>query len=690
MTNLFMIAAFDKGAVGSFLNGIFLTIDSVIYTVVGYVYQIFIVLARVDFFSAETIGKFAGNIYLIIGVVMLFVVTYSLLKAMINPDDLSKGDTSVSKISLNVVKALVIIALVPTIFDFAKQIQISVVEENIIGAIILGEKTTTTKTEQIDNMKKAGYKLATDTFLGFLYPNENIDIVNIEPDPPMVITRDGEDYSIASFADAQRLSSEKGYFYGYNLFGKAVYDNQLNYFFPISLLAGAFLLYVIISFCLDLGIRVVKLGFFQLIAPIPAMSLIIPGQKKIFDNWLKITITTYLEVFIRLIVIFFGIFLVTEIPTAITNLNLGELNLSTGVSGFVTVAIILGIVAFMRQAPKLISDLFGLDSGNMKLGIGEKLAAGGAFIAGGALGAGATGLVRNAISGGKNIGNAYNTARASGKGRLASAWATKGALAKTPISMIGGVGSGLARGGMANKSAKTFGDLGKGISSAADATSAARDNRAAYRASHGGIKGAVLGHAADTIGSVGEYFGVNSSNALSLESAELDKYLELEKTIQAEAEKGVAGIIKTEMEELRKEPLKDKNGNIDYQATQSKLNSLKNQYDNEVQAFSIGEYMKTAKTGKGSLTTTTIKQREALAARNATKNGFKSLVKYDDIIKDVQVKNYSEEELATLAYTFTPQAEQNLGEIKKAKGAIADKLASSYGKPEKKSGKDGK
>ena len=60
----------------------------------------------------------------------------------------------------------------------------------------------------------------------------------------------------------------------------------------------------------------------------------------------------------------------------------------------------------MRQAPKLLSDLFGFGDGDMKLGIKDKLKAGGAFAMGAAIGGGATALTRNAVNAWGNIKDA--------------------------------------------------------------------------------------------------------------------------------------------------------------------------------------------------------------------------------------------------------------------------------------------
>ena len=78
----------------------------------------------------------------------------------------------------------------------------------------------------------------------------------------------------------------------------------------------------------------------------------------------------------------------------------------SGVQGLIVLAIILmGLLAFAKQAPKMLGEMLGLDSGNIKLGIKDKLKAGGFFAAWAAIGAGGLALGRNVVAGGKRFVN---------------------------------------------------------------------------------------------------------------------------------------------------------------------------------------------------------------------------------------------------------------------------------------------
>jgi len=164
-----------------------------------------------------------------------------------------------------------------------------------------------------------------------------------------------------------------------------------------------------------------------------------------------------------------------------------------------------------------LGDILGFDSGNLKLGIKEKLAEGGAFTAGALVGAGATALLRNTVAGAKGVKNkflenkkALNDAGKTGwKANLAAAWQSKGAAGKMLGSMAAGTVSGAFRGGKAGWSAKNWGDMtsaaGKGAKGATDA----RIKRASYKASHGGtIGGAFEGHFHDMLQGGAKWLGI--------------------------------------------------------------------------------------------------------------------------------------------------------------------------------------
>ena len=494
---------------------IMLWIDSVIYWAVSMVYQLFIKLATIRLFDNEFFGDFANRIYAILGVFMLFYLAYALLNALINPDKLT-GDKGVSKIASNLVISLILLGLIPTIFDYAYRIQNYILSSNLIGAIILNTSTTNpNNTETETGAETARNEEAMIRFgdsMAFVVMNAFIN-----PDNYNVYMAD--DYTWFNF---KKDVLERSDYSALNGLGKAtVYaqdevgwqnrtDVVVDYYVVISTLVGAFLLYIIVSFTLDLGVRVIKFAFCQLIAPIPIIMRTMPGKKGTFDKWLKMTLSIYFEVFVRVAIMYIAVYFIQAIVT--TEDIFAQF---TGLQGKIAlVIIILGIFAFAKQAPKMLSDMLGIESGNMKLGIGEKLKAGGFFAGGAMRGAGVTGLVRNGIG---NVVNKWGSTRG---------FFNKAALlGGSALSSVAGASSGMFnayRNGA--KDAKNFGDMRKSASEGAKISSANKVQRDSYKASHGGTLGSIAGRFGDAGFSAMQWAGVTASTeALQKQVSMYDK-----------------------------------------------------------------------------------------------------------------------------------------------------------------------
>ena len=133
-----------------------------------------------------------------------------------------------------------------------------------------------------------------------------------------------------------------------------------------------------------MALRVVKLAFYQIIAPIPVICRVIPGGKlkDVFSKWVKQVISLFVEVFIRIAALTFGVYLIGKIIDRFEKglPGIDSLNL-VGQKTIVLALLIMSVIIFVKQIPKIIGDMFGLDTGGMKLGLMDKLAQGGALTA---------------------------------------------------------------------------------------------------------------------------------------------------------------------------------------------------------------------------------------------------------------------------------------------------------------------
>lgn len=523
-----------------------LLIDGLIYDLIGSLFEIFDFLSRVNLFSNDVYSNIIRRIYVVLGLIMMFALAYSLLKAVINPDEFSKGETSFPKLIKNVVVSLAIIAVLPTIFTVAFNIQNSLLNENTIPKIVLGDEYEST-------YLNGGKTIAYNSFMAFLHVNESYckeeysdgnDGYNINECEKSIPTNASNVkwYKLwrlaadeRTFADIKQRVRMGDSIADFNQFGEAVVEGKLSYIMIISTIFGIFLLVVIANFCFDMALRIIKLMFFQIIAPIPVVCRVIPGgkMKDVFPTWIKKTTSTFLDVFIRIFVMYLGIFVILTVTKNWDGIPKG--NLSGTQSLLAKALIIMGVVMFIRQAPKLLGDLFHLDTGSMKLGLMDKLAAGGALTAGAVAGGAFGTLGRNAVS------TARNVIGAKGKSNKIKA------LASGVGSMAAGTVSGAARGLWAGKGAKNLKDMKASANTAVAAASAAKEKREAYKAAHKGhnaFSTAVnvgFGHVSDTAKSIGGYFGINSLEYLKKDNEKIDDINSKKKALRTAAEDLILG-----------------------------------------------------------------------------------------------------------------------------------------------------
>lgn len=401
------------GILKAILGYIFLAIDSVVYFFVSQGFKMYIALAQFKLFDDKVFDDLINRTYIIIGVIALFIVAYALLNSIINPDNASKGDKSLSKIVKNFIFAIIGIAIVPTVFNYFYYFQRVVLCNNLIPKILLAQKGDDSQANLL-NDDKIGTQFATYLFQSFFYPKsiENMNMTDVDNDGDLLkseavkvevgliddVFSDEENVNIEKYKDYD--SDNKG---NYNLqmayegamngemfftafrpfllgdvgFANSVLNNTVNYMIIISTIAGVYCAYVLASLCIDMAIRAVKLGYLELIAPLPIMTLIIPGKDGVFKAWIKKTGSCAFEVFTRLFIVSFVIYLIRTIPQLFTATTFSYGGCTTAF-GVITALLIralvyCGLLTFLKQAPKFLSEATGIKSDGFKLGIADKL-----------------------------------------------------------------------------------------------------------------------------------------------------------------------------------------------------------------------------------------------------------------------------------------------------------------------------
>ena len=78
---------------------------------------------------------------------------------------------------------------------------------------------------------------------------------------------------------------------------------------------GIYLVYSIIMMSIQMGVRIFKLLVLQIIAPIPILSYVDPksGKDGLFKKWYEMCFKTYLSLFMRLLALYFAIYIMLYI-----------------------------------------------------------------------------------------------------------------------------------------------------------------------------------------------------------------------------------------------------------------------------------------------------------------------------------------------------------------------------------------
>lgn len=443
------------------LRNLFSSLDLIGYSLLDLVYKIFYSVASAEIISGEVVKVFYSRIQLILGIIMIFKLSLSVLTIIINPDSLQDKNNGAAKVVTRVVVSLFMLTLVIPIntpkntekdslyyfindhgilFGFLYKFQDSVMRENIIGKLVLGSTTSPTATEldengyEVNNFGDVGGTMSAAVAQAFIRPN------TADESKPYCLSDGDEGYKEDDPCPNVRCPHEV-YKSGYTDPDLSATDllSQINvkcesqaeedggeeryaftYLPIVGLITSGIMIFIIIGFTVDIAVRSIKLAILRLVAPIPIISYIDPKSQKdgAFGNWTKTLISTYIDLFVRLAIVYFGAFLIIMITNG--GVSIFGRSDSTAVNLLAMVFIIIGILAFMKQAPKFIRDMLGLKGspmGNVGLsGLlgGAAMALGGGGAAGFALGAmqGATGAMDAAGQGkAASLGQAWSSNR---------------------------------------------------------------------------------------------------------------------------------------------------------------------------------------------------------------------------------------------------------------------------------------
>ena len=329
--------------------------DKAIYWLISFAYNIILEIANIQIFSDAEIQSFAGRLYTLIGIFMLFKLSFSIISYIISPDTIFDKEKGGTKLLKNVVITFILIIIMPTVFNIMGKVQNAILNDNIIENFVLGtDGETSSKMFKIDEQCPVGNKIDNDgdyVALMIFRPFYQVDPNGRNPSDLLA-----GDYCSATSVPAllkyDIYNSPVAGAIGTGMSG----NYNVDYWFIISAIIGGVVFVVLIGFAMDIAVRSIKLSFLQIISPIPIISYIDPNQSKngIFKKWAKEVGKTWADLFIKLIALYFLLKLLTMID------SLSNITENSDYKLWVSILIIIGGLIFAKKLPTLIGNMLGI------------------------------------------------------------------------------------------------------------------------------------------------------------------------------------------------------------------------------------------------------------------------------------------------------------------------------------------
>lgn len=428
------------------LRTIMFFIDNIVYGLIPQIYKLFIYLSELNLFGTSAdnpLQKIVNRIYVLLGIFMLFKVSFSLLQYIVDPNAFRDSSKGMGKLVTNLLVTLVLLVSVPSIFGVAMNLQKLIVQSNAIGQLILGSNATgsveTDSEGNVTNIDSGNVEeLARDLqfmlFGAFYHLNlsEGNAVVGTESSPGIfydcretsgvmgsidtIVDNDGKcltalKTNIEGYEEAEAYGITLYSFYKYKesqnsptiderqfenfdklLWWKEDGDYVITYFPVISTAVGVYVVFLLISFSVDIAVRAIKLCFLQMVAPIAIVSYVDPKESMSngkLHNWIKECASTYFSLFLRLATVFLVMLLVSAlcesvlVPEGDISAQINDIEYNI----WIYVFLIIGAFMFAKKVPGMIESIFGIKlSGELNLNPFKNT--GFATLAGGAVGLG--------------------------------------------------------------------------------------------------------------------------------------------------------------------------------------------------------------------------------------------------------------------------------------------------------------
>ena len=257
------------------------------------------------------------RIYVVVGIFMAFKLAFSFFQYLVDPDKFTDKSKGVGKLFMHVFIMLFALMFLPAVLfsgignsgegllSRAQKAFLPVLPKVILGSDYLTLGTGSSGNSFDNTIELTSTNLRKATLNTFFHPAYDLESVC-----------DTKPYNLYDIENAYQMRAKvsescvvKGAQHtGVGILGLEIWDTTpkvytYTYIPIISTAVGVLILALFLAISIDLAKRCFKLVVLEIIAPIPIMSLIDPAAAKgesAFSKWSKNLISTFLDIFIKI------------------------------------------------------------------------------------------------------------------------------------------------------------------------------------------------------------------------------------------------------------------------------------------------------------------------------------------------------------------------------------------------------
>lgn len=347
------------------IKTLFLDLCSAVYKLIVYTFDIFFTLGEAKILDDPTIQGIYTRVGLILGLFMIFRLTFAGIQYLIDPDTMLDKQKGIGNIVKKVLLVVLLLGSTQYIFKKAYELQHLIIEDNVLSRIILQESGTT---------ESKGGELAYQIFIPFFQPNDAV-INYCNKDGNCDNDSNNYEYCISQVKpqsedtvlkfDFQQTPPDMRIAYmclsesidlPINGSKKTSKEFIINFEGFVALAVAIVVLWTIMTYTIQVGVRAMQLAYLQLIAPIPIMMYLTPKGDETLKKWGQQCAITFFDFFIRAAIFYFIILVINALETATLQIDYNK-SWALGYL-YMKVVLIIALLTFAKKVPALLKEIF--------------------------------------------------------------------------------------------------------------------------------------------------------------------------------------------------------------------------------------------------------------------------------------------------------------------------------------------